>query len=312
MMKSSIFAAALLSAAIPATAHASEVGGGIYPNGAEGISGAAVPPPGKYLLLYGQHYRADQFDDGDGRSGQIPGFRVRADAAAFRFVVVTKRKILGADFAFHVILPVVDLHVDAAGGSDTRTGIGDLTLTPIILGWHPGHGWHVTAALDVNAPIGTYDPRRLANIGRNYWNIEPVLAFAYYGRQGIRLDVKMMYDFNFTNRRGAVTPFNPTGADYRSGQEFHVDYALGYATGKAQFGVAGYVYHQTTGDRVANVAAQAGLDALGGFKGQAFALGPTARATLGKVQLIGTWQHEFSAEYRPRGDKIWLKAIIPL
>jgi hypothetical protein len=28
--------------------------------------------------------------------------------------------------------------------------------------------------------------------------------------------------------------------------------------------------------------------------------------------LLTTWQHEFFANYRPQGDKFWIKAIIPI
>lgn len=72
-------------------AFATEAGGGVCPNGAEGCSGAALPPPGTYLLGYVEHYDAGRFNDGNGNSGQLPDFHTRADAAIARIVHVTDK-----------------------------------------------------------------------------------------------------------------------------------------------------------------------------------------------------------------------------
>ncbi|WP_068085341.1 SphA family protein [Novosphingobium rosa] len=305
-------AAVLLGVASAQPVSAGEVGGGVYPNGAEGYTGAALPPPGTYLLGYYEHYSADRFNDGQGQAGLLPAFHARADAAIVRLVHVTGQQVLGASWGMQAIVPFVNLRVGAAGMADETTGAGDVILDPVMLGWHFRNGVHVTTGLDITMPTGSYKPTKLSNIGRNYWSIEPVAAVAYYGKQGFSLDAKLMYDVNFTNNNAMVTPFNPTGAAYRSGNEFHIDYAAGQQIGTWKLGVAGYYYAQTTRDKVDNAAAQATIDALRGFKGEVFAAGPSVAYRLGKVQLIGTWQHEFHAEYRPAGDKFWLKAIIPL
>ena len=293
-------------------AAATEVGGGVYQNGAEGYSAAALPPPGTYFLGYALHYEADRFNDGDGNAEFLPNFDAEANAVVARLVHNTGVKILGADWTVHVIQPIVDLDVSIAGSGDDTTGLGDMTVNPILLGWHNANGLHVTTGVDVNIPIGSYDPTKLSNIGRNHWNIEPLVAVAYYPKSGFTFDLKMMYDINFTNKDGAITPFNPNGADYRSGNEFHADFAIGQQLGKVKLGVSGYYYKQTTDDKVDDPVAQAGLDALNGFKGEAFAAGPSIAVAAGKVLLIGSWQHEFSSTYRPQGDKFWLKAIVPL
>ena len=299
-------------AAGSAPAMATEVGGGVYPNGAEGYTGAALPPPGTYLLGYYEHYEADRFNDGDGDSGLLPQFNANADAAIARIVHVTDKRLLGASWAMQAIVPFVNLHVGAAGMADETTGLGDIIVDPIMLGWHFPSGVHITTGIDVTIPTGRYKPTKLSNIGRNYWSVEPVAAIAYYGKSGFSVDLKIMYDMNFRNKTAMVTPFNPTGADYRSGDELHADFAVGQQIGKWKLGAAGYYYKQTTKDKVRDAAAQATIDALRGFKGEVFAAGPSVSYSAGKVQLIATWQHEFHAEYRPQGDKFWLKAIIPL
>ncbi|WP_232281104.1 SphA family protein [Novosphingobium nitrogenifigens] len=302
--------AAALAVATPAMA--SEAGGGVYPNGAEGMLAGALPPKGLYYLGYLQYYEAGRFNDGDGNSGLLPDFKVKAEAVVTRVVWVTDKKFLGADYAMHVVVPVVNVDARIAGMSGNRSGVSDVTIDPIILGWHFRNGWHVITGLDINLPVGSYDRASIANFSRHYWNVEPIVAFAYY-KKNLRLDVKMMYDINFKNTDAQINGFNPTGAGYRSGNEFHADYAASYAISpKVQLGFSGYYYKQTTGDHVDNAAAQLGIDAMHGFKGEAFAGGPSVRLGLGKVHLLTTWQHEFFANYRPQGDKFWIKAIIPI
>lgn len=300
-------------AGVGAPAQATETGGGTYPNGAEGMMAAALPPPGTYYLGYFNYYEAGRFNDGKGERGLLPDFRVKASAAVSRFVWVTDKKILGADYAMHILVPVVHLDAKMAGLSDKRTGISDITIDPLILGWHFRNGMHVIAGVDVNVPVGSYDRTSVANFSRHYWSFQPIVTFAYYGKSGVNVDVKAMYDINLKNRSAQVNGFNPTGADYRSGNEFHVDYAATYnLSPKVQAGVSGYYYKQTTDDRIDDPAAQAGIDAMDGFRGEAFAAGPTVRVAAGKAQVIGTWQHEFTADYRPQGDKFWIKLILPL
>lgn len=304
---------AAVAAGLGAQARASETGGGTYPNGADGLMSAALPPPGTYYLGYYNYYEAGRFNDGNGDKGLLPDFKVKAAAAVSRFVWVTDKKILGADYAMHVIVPVVHLDAKMAGLSDNRTGVSDVTVDPFILGWHFKNGMHVIAGVDVNVPVGSYDRNSIANFSRHYWSFEPIVTLAYYGRNGVNIDLKAMYDINLKNRSAQVNGINPTGADYRTGNEFHVDYAATYSiTPKVQAGVSGYFYKQTTGDKIDDPAAQATIDAMDGFKGETLAAGPTLRVSAGKAQIIGTWQHEFYADYRPQGDKFWVKLILPL
>ncbi|MGO9377266.1 MAG: transporter [Dissulfurispiraceae bacterium] len=283
-------AASMMSSSV---AFATEGGGGIYPNGAEGFMAGAVPPPGVYLLNYAQYYWADRFNDKNGNS-MIPNFKVTVIADGVRLLYVTNIKILGADYGMHVILPVVYEDVHLPVGNKDITEFGELTFDPLVLSWHFSKNFHAVAACDVNAPIGGYDVTREANPGRNYWNVEPVLAFTYLSDGGIEASSKFMYDFNFKN----------LATDYTSGQEFHFDYTLAYHIKDWAFGVGGYYYKQTTND------VQDGL-VVGpdGFKGQAFAIGPQVMYEYKNMHFILKWQNEMAVENKPEGNKLWFKFI---
>jgi hypothetical protein len=274
-------------------AHATETGGGAYPNGAESLTVAALPPPGTYLLNYTTYYSANRFNDGAGKV-LIPDFSVGAFANVFRFVHIYDFNILGASFGMQAFVPIVDLDVKAAGAKGHKTGIGDLIVNPFILGWHLDN-LHIVATMDTYLPTGGFNKNDVANIGRNYFTFEPVLAFSYFDpKGGPEFDLKLMYDFNTKNN----------ATDYQSGQEFHADYAVSYNFVPWTLGVSGYYYRQTTNDY--QFGSIVGPD---GFKGEAFAIGPMIRYVVDQIPITFQWQHEVYSRYRPEGDKFWLKAV---
>src|SRR3546814_20670539 len=86
------------------TAHATENGGGVYPNGAESIGVAQLPPPGTYLLGYSNYYTADRLNDANGDSA-VPDFSVDASATIARLGHVPDKMIIGATVAMQTIFP---------------------------------------------------------------------------------------------------------------------------------------------------------------------------------------------------------------
>jgi len=115
-------------------AFASENGGGIYPNGAESFLTAAVPPPGYYLIDYVNYYEAQRLVGAHGND-LAPNFRVDALANAVRYVHWGPQKFLGAQLGQQVVLPYVSLDVSVAGMHQHKTGIGDLTVDPLLLSY---------------------------------------------------------------------------------------------------------------------------------------------------------------------------------
>lgn len=292
-MKNTLCVLAACACAVSATAaEASENGGSAYPYGAEGLAVAALPPPGSYVLNYTNYYTADRLNDRNGDDAGPPDFSIDAAASVFRFVHVTPVKIAGATLAMQVFVPVVDLKVHAGGQRGHEFGIGDLIVNPFILGWQRGQ-WHVVATVDTFIPVGGYDPKKLANLSRNYWTFEPVLAVSHVGPgRGADVSVKLMYDINTRN----------DATRYKSGNEVHADFAVGYNFQPLSVGINGYYAKQVQDDRLNDVAV--GAD---GYRGEVFALGPTVKYQAGRIPISFQWQHELHAENRPQGDRFWLK-----
>jgi len=291
--------------AAPLTAAAKE-GADQYPHGAENWLAGALPPPGNYFINYLGWY-GGELQDGSSDTARLAGRSVEVDAwfDALRFVKVTDQTLLGANWAVHAIVPVVYQSLDFGPlGEDSVAGFGDITLSPLILGWHYDE-WHFVFGLDFYLKTGRYsdngDPRD--DIGANYNSIEPAFAITYLGKNGFEASAKLMYNVKAEN--------NDT--DYQSGDEFHMDYLLGYHAGPWAFGVSGYYLKQTTDDEVGGrtVPAQPGLWSRG-RKGEVVAAGPSVNYTASNgLMFIGQWHHELEAENRFEGNKAWLKLIAP-
>ncbi|VVO23182.1 hypothetical protein PS726_04381 [Pseudomonas fluorescens] len=281
-------------ASIGGLTQASERGGSSYPMGAENYMAGAMPPPGVYGQLFVTHYEADTFRGNHGQ--KLPmDFDIRVDCVAPRLIWVTEQQILGGNLAFHIIVPLVDLKVSLNGQTQSNSGIGDIIFAPA-LGYHFSEKLHATFAIDTIAPTGKYDRNDLANTGRNYWVFEPVIALSYIDPQGLNVDVKTMYDFNRKN----------DATDYLSGQELHMDYAVGWGLGNGWvIGVGGYALWQTTDDR------QNG-QTVEDNKGRSLAIGPSIKYTSNKGWFVtAKWQDETQVRNRPDGNAYWLKLSIP-
>jgi len=270
---------------------ATEQGLGAYQNGAECFMAGAVPPPGTYFLNYFMFYTADKFKIKDGPD--VPHFDAKVTADVLRLIHVTKHQILGGFWGMHVFLPFVNVDLTTPAGDDSKFGIGDIIVDPFILSWH-SKNWHFATGVDIYIPTGAYDKNDIANIGRNYWTFEPIAAFTFVSDSGFEVSSKFMYDFNTEN--------NDT--DYRSGQEFHFDYLIGYKFAPWGIGLSGYYYKQITDDKKSGEKVEPA-----GNKGQVFAMGPSIKYDYKNMTFNLKYQREMAVENKPEGNRFWFKFV---
>ncbi len=292
-------------------------GGQSYPNGAEGFLSGMVPPPGFYFLDYVYHYGADTMKDDNGDAiGAFDSVSVLANV--FRFLWISDRKILGADYGMHafVLVAGVDLDFNAPVGPETKrsynsTDVPYIIYSPCILSWHLMDGkLHMAASLaDIYIPTGQ-DDGNMASVGQNFWTIEPVFA-ATYLLGDWAFSGKFMYDFNTSQDRYATV--YGVEVDRDPGQEFHVDYSLSYAVNpQFRLGATGYFYIQTTDDSydlddsipapVRELLRQ-GED----NHGRVFAIGPGLWYNYKNMFFSLRNQYELGARNRTEGYNIWAK-----
>lgn len=300
---------ALALCGLAATGAQAKEGGDQYPNGAENWLAGAVPPPGTYFINYFGHY-SGKLRDGDG--DKVPDASVDAWFDALRFLKVTETQILGGHYGMHVIVPIVHQSL-RLGERASATGLGDITVSPLVLSWHSGN-WHWAAALDFYAPTGKYksgDGRK--SIGTNYWSVEPVFAVTWLSPSGWEASAKFMYNIKGKNKDFRPAPGAPK-MDYESGDDFHMDYNVGKRFGPWGVGLSGYYLKQTTNDKLNGQTISSALGPWSdGRKGEVFAIGPTVSyTTKGGVHFTGQWNRETSTENRFEGDKFIVKLIMPL
>jgi hypothetical protein len=181
-----------------------------------------------------------------------------------RLIYVSPYKLFGANLAAHVFLPFYSADVTATSTAipplnfdANDKGNGDIIFSPLILGWHFSPELHAVFALDVWAPTGNYDKNNPATqiLSKNHWTVEPVLAVSYL-KEGFDISAKLMYDFNTKNDDTNTDP----------GQEFHMDWALGYGLKNGlSGGLVGYNYWQITDDEVNGVAQKDQKSEVGGI-----------------------------------------------
>lgn len=288
------FCAGMLTACFSSCALATEGGMSAYPNGIENFMTAAMPPPGLYGAVAVDFYHADRLAGNDGGKLNVPGFELNANVIANGIVWVSHTRFLGGDLLGRVIVPVVNVSASVAGSSQSKTGVGDVT-TGLGVGYHLSPYLHSLLALEVALPTGGYRKTELVNIGQNHLSVLPLAGVTYVDPEGFNGDVKLGFIFN---RRNGATGF-------KSGNEFHMDYAAGWGVAPGwTIGVGGYVYQQIGDDTGPGSS---------GNRTRARAIGPSLKYDGGK-----TWfatlkvEKEFNVRNRPQGNSIWLKAAFPL
>jgi hypothetical protein len=273
-----VIIASVLAPIFPAGA--AEFGTGIYMLGYQSSLAGYMPDPGFYLRNDFYAYQGNaKIMPFAGRVEIDLRSRLITDLIAASYV--TPLKIFGANYAvgliwssvtnsflkgnleFNTRFPALNRFLNGRfGGSEegSYTGVSDLVITPISLGWHLGQ-FHIMAFGNVYAPVGSYNPTRRLNTGLNRVAIEPNVAVTWL-RPGTRypqeVSISMGYTVNFMN----------PATHYTTGNEFHLEYFLGQHLPKGfALGLAGYIYNQMTADTGSGAT-------LGAFHGQTIALGP--------------------------------------
>ena len=301
-----IAASAVAACAMTATqAEATEAAFGRYIPGIFAAPGVGVVPPvpGVYWQSSTIYYHGSASKDVQFPIGGTTQFGLKGDYFAQSFTGLWVPDIKLDDnltLAFSFTLPFgymkADVDLGRLGASDTDTGLGDIMFGPV-LGWHSASGTtFASASLRIFAPTGSYDEDALANIGTNYWTFSPTLAFTTVNpANGLEFDLVGGIDINTKN----------PATDYTSGAMAHLDAAVIQNFNK-QFGagVFGAILYQFQDDEGPHA------DALDGFKGRSFAIGPMLKYTAGTeekpINMSLSWAPEFGTKNRMKGNSFIL------
>jgi hypothetical protein len=307
-----VAAIAATSLIVPtAASRAEEGGGGHYAPGAVASFADALPgAPGWAVGNYFMYYDAGAAATRSLPLGGLIAFDLstRAYADSVLAFYETPLTLLGGKYTVGLGVPYVSLEVDGKvtgprgniiAMHDSASGLGDITLYPFMVAWVKGD-LKYDVRLGIYAPTGDYEVGRLANLGKNYWTVEPMVSASWISsKRGIEVSAYAGVDFNTEN----------PDTDYKSGSVFHVDATLAQHVPLGKLGIAGlganvFVYEQLTGDSGAGAT-------LGFFEGRTAGIGPVLSliTKVGGADLVAElkWLPEMDVKNRVKGDYIWFK-----
>jgi hypothetical protein len=279
-------------------AHATEYTFSTYGLGTAAFGAGVTPPPGTYVSAATTFYQGKI--SGDINIGGVvfdAGAKVELLAGAVSGLYVHHETVLGGRLGLAVTVPVghIDIEATASIGplsgirETSGAGLGDV-VTRLQLGWQHRDFSHLLWVQAV-APTGRYDTGLNPIIGLNRPGIDSGWAFTWAHKASkLQFNGAVGFNFNFENDR----------TDYRSGNEVHVEWAVGYEVAKGLVvGVVGYDWRQVSGDSGAGAL-------LGPFEGRVDAIGPGLSYTtlIDKMPLIVNVRHyeEYQSERRISGS----------
>jgi len=199
-------------------------------------------------------YTAGELKDSKGKT-VLGSSRVTTYSTTSHIVFASRKRFFRGWIAGEVLLPLVDVDVQLANGTESRVrGFADLTVGAG-LQWAPkkiGNGVFVNRAMiDVGVPTGKYAASRPVNLGNQFVVVDPYYAFTYE-RKKVELSARLHYLWNSTNN----DPFVGFGIEnMHSGQAFHINYATSYELFKnVRLGFNGYWLQQLTNHEINGVA----------------------------------------------------------
>jgi hypothetical protein len=295
----------------PLSAAATEGGTSHYlPGAVATLIDLAPTQPGWVVEPVYLHYEGDA-----GTEKALPvaglealGLKANFDALLIGGFYTLDHKVLGAHYSVGAMLPYIwitaEAKIETVIGNprvrDTKEGLGDVTLIPVMLGWKED-SWQYDLALSVYAPTGEYEVGRLANPGLNYWSINPIAGVAYSNPKT---------GFNAALHGGVMFNTENPDTDYRSGTLVHlegsVQQLIPAGKGFLSLGLEGFWVEQVTAD-------SGQRPILGDFKGRTAGLGPVLGYVLplGKQNFVTEvrWLRELDTRNRLEGDYVWLKLV---
>ncbi|MEX2185193.1 MAG: transporter [Pirellulales bacterium] len=276
-----------------------------YPNGTSGLKAGTVPPPGHYWLMYNRLYEARRNIDlnGDtvtGPGGVGLGLDVNGYANVHRFIHVTEYKILGADFAWNAVLPLVgvDMGIGAYGVRDSAFRIADINVEPFVIEWHKPR-YDFGYLYGFFAPTAERNDARPALPGKGYWTNYVGVAGTYYFDDDRTWSLSALSRYEMCGRRRDV--------DITPGDNFSFEWGLARNVEKVlDVGVSGYCSWQTKLD------AGTGIDYVN-TRDRVFGIGPEVQyfSTKYKFGYHLRYWWEFGARDRSQGTIATLTIVKP-
>lgn len=247
----------LVACALLATGNAGAQARGVYPAGMNAIGAGAAPTPGwaySNLSIYNER------DERLGPSGEVLATGLQSVLLNLNtFAWGTGQAVLGgARFGTTatIILSRNSLESDDRGDLGGGSGLGDLFIQPVILGWTKGqYDWR--AAYGIVAPTGRFEAGADDNVGSGYWTHALSSGITFYPSEARTQSLSAFAMYELHEKQETT--------DVRPGDTLTLDASwmrLGavQAERQSQFGLVGYAQWQTTDKRGPDVTPEESRD----------------------------------------------------
>ena len=188
-----------LSAAVPRSASAQLNGFNI--KGDAGLDAGTQAPPGGYYGMVFYRYGTDTIKDLDGNRINTGNGSLNQFVFAPLVSVVTRQKVLGANYGFAFVPAIVNLSIESARfGQNPGPGLGDTYVQPINLGWHMKQA-DVVAGYAFFAPTGRYAVGADDNTGLDMWGHELTVGTTAFFDEKKTMDVSTLAAVEFHGKK---------------------------------------------------------------------------------------------------------------
>ena len=284
----------LLLAIFSLSANAQERGQ--YIPGTGGLNSGIQTPEGiTYANLF-FWYPSTKFKDQNGDNAAL-NFDLDLLVDVNLLAYTTKAKFLGANYGMAVALPIVNSPVSLPrlGAGISPTGLGDIYVEPINLGWKRKQA-DVKLAYGFVAPTGRFDSLNNETTTTDFWGHQITLATTAYLDESKLTQVSVSTNWEFHHKK--------RHEDLKVGNNMTLEAGVGKIFVKnqgkqlLQFGAVGYAEFQLTNDSGSAVPVLTANN-----KDRVFAIGPEFGVILPskKFNFLVRVLPEFGARNRTQG-----------
>ncbi|MFT3732133.1 MAG: transporter [Hyphomicrobium sp.] len=261
-----------------------------------GVPAGAAPPPGLYsstTLFYLQ-------GDLKNGSGQKTPLKLNEIEVSETLLLSTSLEMFGGQLYGYIVQPYKGVTKEIGGTKDWQSGAFNTIVSPVNLSWNLGGGYFFSAGAAFYLPNGTYSPTG-TKAANGYFTFEPTAAITYL-KDGYHFTANAVLDINSEN----------SDTNYKSGNDFGIDFTATKAFGNWSLGAGGYVVQQFENDKVNGQVVPASSFNGRGNKWSEIGIGPYASYNFGDFQVSAWATFDVLAKNTISSNIGWVRLSVPL
>jgi hypothetical protein len=211
---------------------------GVYPLGMSAIGSGVTPEPGATYANALLYYERDRKTGPDGETLETGRNSVLLDMNTLIWVSGKIGALADARYSAIATVPLArnSLTSDEVGQISGATGLGDIYIQPLILGWQMARA-DIRLTYGFLAPTGRFDADANDNVGSGYWThtLSSGQTFYLTEDRATVISAFEMYELHRTQEGTGIRPGDSVNLDYSVTRVFPLQNGS-----RLQVGLAGY------------------------------------------------------------------------